>query len=106
MLNKNTSEPLELKVDNVFFLGSPNYLNVNGVVYSIVFAVKVVVLTYRIARIIDCLLEQFEFQVTIAKACCQMLSDVESYNYQGLDQRGDKQSVFDQSDQNFNRRMS
>lgn len=42
MVNKNsTNEPLELKVDNVFFLGSPNYLTLNAVSYNILFAVKV-----------------------------------------------------------------
>jgi hypothetical protein len=43
MINKNKTQPLELKVDNLFFLGS-SYLSLldhNKIKYNIIFAIKV-----------------------------------------------------------------
>ena len=44
LVNQNKNQPLELKVDNLFFLGSPVFVYHNTIKYNIIFAVKVIVL--------------------------------------------------------------
>jgi hypothetical protein len=43
MINQNKTQPLELKVDNLFFLGSSflSLLDHNKIKYNIIFAIKV-----------------------------------------------------------------
>lgn len=43
MVNNKKNQPLELKVDNLFFLGSSNFIHHNNVQYNILFAVKVAI---------------------------------------------------------------
>lgn len=95
----SNKEKLELKIENVFFLGSQSILRTDKSRLNVVFALRVSSFLFRKknnASLLDhCIIILIKFEVAVAAASNKMLSKFESNDFEGFNESGDKQRVFD-----------